>query len=1018
MGNHKIGSVWRKWDLHIHTPASVVQNYGGDTNEVWDRFVDDLEKLPQELSVLGINDYLFIDGYRRLRQMKQEGRLQNIETLFPVVEFRLAKFAGHDKMLRLNYHIIFAEDLDPDIIENQFLIHLRSGLNVSAEYASIAKQWNATVTKSSLEDLGKLIRQDMPTDRADEINESDFLFGFNNLNFDEQKLIEPLENSYLRGRYVTAIGKAEWDQYRWNDHSIADKKNFINSVDVVFTSAPDLATFERGHERLKKEKVNYILFDCSDAHDFSDSMEKERIGNCMTWVKGDTTLDGLLLAIKEYDDRVYIGPRPTLLGEIDRKPGNYIRCVQINKRKNSNPPGKWFENVDLPINPELVVIIGNRGMGKSALLDSIALAGNAPRPSKEMSFLRPFQAARGNLADNFEVTLDWHTSGPEVPVSLSSSYDESSPSRVRHLPQHFIEQICNDEHKQFMAEIERVVFSHVPEEERLGLDSLSDLIKFRMEATERESNDLRDEISSINSRIVSLEFELSPTQNLKLIGLLKQKHDELKGMWGKRPSILPLPKSSNPELDARIKELREEEKQLSTKKEEYEEQAKILRAHVEAARRILALLDKIERDISKLAADHNDDFTKLGIQFQEIITLGIKRDIVSNKERELVKELSNIRSELDEEQEESLATKLIESKVKLKAAEDELSSPMQVFQASKQAHAEFQQSVHQVIGTKDTPNTIRYLNYQIERLENIAPKELVILEMERIKKTKCLFIKLSEHINLLHELYAPVQKFIDSHPPKDKAFKVEFTASLEAIDFVNGMFSHVANNKRGSFYGAEQASALVSEIMKDKDFNNWDSVSCFLEKIHQALHYDLRPNEGEELRQVSEQTKSGSSASELYDFIYHLGYIKYRHNLTMGGRGLSNLSPGEKGALLLVFYLLVDRSDCPLLIDQPEENLDNQSVFTVLVPFIKEARKRRQVFLITHNPNIAVVTGAEQVIFCEMDKSDGYHISYDSGSLESPIMNQHVLNVLEGTRPAFTSRDETYRISEDPRRSR
>ncbi|MDD3744069.1 MAG: DNA repair protein, partial [Lentimicrobiaceae bacterium] len=138
MANHKIGSVWRKWDLHVHTPASVVQNYGGDTSQAWDRFVDDLEKMPQELSVLGINDYLFIDGYRRLRNMKLEGRLQNIETLFPVVEFRLAKFAGHDKMLRLNYHIIFAEDLDPDIIEDQFLIHLRSGLNVSAEYASIA----------------------------------------------------------------------------------------------------------------------------------------------------------------------------------------------------------------------------------------------------------------------------------------------------------------------------------------------------------------------------------------------------------------------------------------------------------------------------------------------------------------------------------------------------------------------------------------------------------------------------------------------------------------------------------------------------------------------------------------------------------------------------------------------------------------------------------------------------------------------------------------------------------------
>jgi len=184
------------------------------------------------------------------------------------------------------------------------------------------------------------------------------------------------------------------------------------------------------------------------------------------------------------------------------------------------------------------------------------------------------------------------------------------------------------------------------------------------------------------------------------------------------------------------------------------------------------------------------------------------------------------------------------------------------------------------------------------------------------------------------------------------------------------------------------------------------------------LHYDLRQNEDQKARELSDQIRSGSSPASLYDFIYQLSYIKYQHHLTMGGRPLIQLSPGEKGALLLVFYLLIDKSDCPLLIDQPEENLDNQSVFKVLVPFIKEARRRRQVFLVTHNPNIAVVAGAEQIIYCEMNKSDGYRLSYKAGALENPIMNRHVLDVLEGTRPAFACRDDTYRVSEEPRRLR
>jgi ABC-type lipoprotein export system ATPase subunit len=72
-------------------------------------------------------------------------------------------------------------------------------------------------------------------------------------------------------------------------------------------------------------------------------------------------------------------------------------------------------------------------------------------------------------------------------------------------------------------------------------------------------------------------------------------------------------------------------------------------------------------------------------------------------------------------------------------------------------------------------------------------------------------------------------------------------------------------------------------------------------------------------------------------------------------KDLSLLSPGERGTLLLVFYLLIDKGDIPLVVDQPEGNLDNHTVAKVLVNCIKEARTRRQVFMVTHNPNLAVV---------------------------------------------------------------
>ena len=64
--------------------------------------------------------------------------------------------------------------------------------------------------------------------------------------------------------------------------------------------------------------------------------------------------------------------------------------------------------------------------------------------------------------------------------------------------------------------------------------------------------------------------------------------------------------------------------------------------------------------------------------------------------------------------------------------------------------------------------------------------------------------------------------------------------------------------------------------------------------------------------------------------------------------------------------------------------------------------------MVTHNPNLAVVCDAEQVIYATFDRKDGFKISYVSGSIENPEINEHVVNVLEGTKPAFDNRRIKY----------
>jgi hypothetical protein len=71
-------------------------------------------------------------------------------------------------------------------------------------------------------------------------------------------------------------------------------------------------------------------------------------------------------------------------------------------------------------------------------------------------------------------------------------------------------------------------------------------------------------------------------------------------------------------------------------------------------------------------------------------------------------------------------------------------------------------------------------------------------------------------------------------------------------------------------------------------------------------------------------------------------------------------------------------------------------------------KQRRQVIMVTHSPNIAVVWDAEQIIHAHIDRTAGNKVIYTTGAIESPAINKFLVNVLEGTRPAFDNRDSKY----------
>jgi ABC-type cobalamin/Fe3+-siderophores transport system ATPase subunit len=148
---------------------------------------------------------------------------------------------------------------------------------------------------------------------------------------------------------------------------------------------------------------------------------------------------------------------------------------------------------------------------------------------------------------------------------------------------------------------------------------------------------------------------------------------------------------------------------------------------------------------------------------------------------------------------------------------------------------------------------------------------------------------------------------------------------------------------------------------------------------------------------------------DFYNYLCSLAYLKPEYDLRLNDKGLNQLSPGEKGGLLLVFYLVLDKDNRPLIIDQPEDNLDNQSVAEILVPYIKRAKKLRQIIMVTHNPNLAIVADAEQIIYMNIDKENNYVVSCNSGGIEDKVMNNHIVDILEGKMKAFDNRRVKYK---------
>jgi chromosome segregation ATPase len=319
-------------------------------------------------------------------------------------------------------------------------------------------------------------------------------------------------------------------------------------------------------------------------------------------------------------------------------------------------------------------------------------------------------------------------------------------------------------------------------------------------------------------------------------------------------------------------------------------------------------------------------------------------------------------------------------------------------------------------------------NCDIEKIED-AEKTLPDL----LNKRESLFINYFELIfeekERLKKIYSPLENLLRESIEENEKF-FEFTVKFNFDLNIMTDEGHKLIDLRADGRFRQTRPEILKEKLEELIFRLDLDREKISETDKESVKTFIKNVEGlfiENNRTISSQLKEKYIEQDFLNWLYSTRYYSISYSIKFNGLELNNLSPGLKGVALLILFLKLDKDDKrPILIDQPEENLDNRSVYTTLVRYFREAKKRRQVIIVTHNPNLVVNADSEQVIVANLDRdleNQTSRISYVSGSLENTFKNdsattilrkqgirEHVCEILEGGEEAFKKREDKYQI--------
>ncbi|WP_163559708.1 TrlF family AAA-like ATPase [Halomonas sp. NO4] len=983
------GSLWRRWEPHIHAPGTVLNDQFKGV-DAWSKYLTALEVSSPTIEAIAVTDYYLVDTYEEVLSHKAEGRLPNVQLIFPNIELRLDVAA---KSGFVNLHLLVSPD-DPEHISEIQRILIRLQFQAHGD--------TFDCTRSELIRLGKRADPSIIDDHAA------LKYGVTQFKVNFTQLREVYQQSdWAKKNILIAVAGGASDGTS-GVRQAADttmRQEIEKFAHIIFSSSAAQREFWLGQRSVSIDELKARYDGCKPCLHGSDAHHLETIGqptaNRFSWIKGGLEFDSLRQACIDPEGRAFVGDEP---------PPSAIPSQIISNAYVANAP--WTQTPQIPLNSGLVAIIGARGSGKTALADMIAAGCD--------SITRSAWSGRGNASPSFltrasqylgnaTVTLSWG-GGDESNRALNgeSANNHFSYPRARYLSQQFVEELCSASgiSDGLIDEIERVILESHSLDERDGAINFSEFrenktSRFRQarsreaeaiaDLSERISTELEKErlVDTLSKQVVQKEA-LIRNYNTDLAKLVVKgtesqvkRHAELseavqfvrgriQAFTNQRRTFVAMQdevsstrETKAPEL---LRQVRERHNLSGLNDQQWNEFLLVYKGNV----------DESLAGYIKWADNHISELSGKPIAIGDPNTPYISDDVDLNTQ--------------------SLAI-IVAEMTRLEA----------LFSADKIVRDQYA-ALTKRIAQENT--ALKSLEEKLTDARGAADRRKE-LQAERDSAYKRLFEAIITEQTALADLYAPLMQRLSASSGTLGRLGFYVRRIVDVDRWGEFAEEHLLDRRKaGPFNGRGALTSRAREMLEsawengsaiDIQSSIKEFVSTYLADI--LAHAPFNPQQQVEYKEW---------LKKFAQWLYGTDHISIRYEILYDGVDIRKLSPGTRGVVLLLLYLALDENDDrPLIIDQPEENLDPKSVNDELVPLFIAAKAKRQVIMVTHNANLVINTDADQIIIAESGphQAEGLPpITYRAGGLESEDIRKAVRDILEGGETAFQERARRLRV--------